>query len=178
MSNLDNERRIVKNISARRQELGLSYEKLATLMRSHGSRVTASALYKTEKGVPPRRLTIDDLIAATHALQLDIADALGSSFRLETHHVHEALEDLTTAGENAASHIRSRDSLVQKTCELVERMIESHPDGCTDTFLAALRRASEVLTGSHRAAALPHHLRRKVDDTVNKIDTYVAIHTV
>lgn len=178
MSFIDQERAIVARLAEYRLSQGLSYQTMAQRMRQFGSKVSGQALHRTEKGVPPRRLAIDDLIAATQVLQLDIADVLGASCRLEAHQVHTAVEDLTTAGEIAASHIRSRDSLVQKTCELVERVIEIHPDGCTDTFLAALRRASEVLTGSHRAAALPHHLRRKVDDTVNKIDTYVATYTV
>lgn len=65
---LSPERAAAQQLRKLREQRGFSYEEMAARMRAHGSRVTGPGLYKTEKGEPPRKLTIDDLVAASQVL--------------------------------------------------------------------------------------------------------------
>lgn len=66
------ERVAVEQLKRYREQRGLSYQQMASKMREHGSAISGQALHRTEKGDPPRRLTIDDLVAASHVLGVPI----------------------------------------------------------------------------------------------------------
>lgn len=65
------EKKAVSAIAHQRRARGLSYEQLARMVTAAGTPVNASALHRMEKGTPPRRLTLSDLIGIAQALQIN-----------------------------------------------------------------------------------------------------------
>src|SRR4051794_5982497 len=56
------ERSLARRIAHEREARGMSYEGLALQMKHRGCPVNASALFRIEKGEPPRRITVNELI--------------------------------------------------------------------------------------------------------------------
>lgn len=57
------ERNLARRIERERTARGWSYEALAAQMRAAGCEITKAALYSIERGKPPRRITVDELMA-------------------------------------------------------------------------------------------------------------------
>ena len=57
------EANVAKRITVEREARGLSYEALAKLMTARGCSIAGSAIFRVEKGTPPRRINVDELIA-------------------------------------------------------------------------------------------------------------------
>lgn len=67
---------LAKRIAFERESRGLSYEGLASLMTAAGCAIQGSAIYKIEKGNPPRRVTVDELIALKEVFEVTTDDLL------------------------------------------------------------------------------------------------------
>jgi transcriptional regulator with XRE-family HTH domain len=70
------EANLAKRIAFERESRGLSYEGLASLMTARGCAIQGSAIYKIEKGNPPRRVTVDELIALKEVFETTTDDLL------------------------------------------------------------------------------------------------------
>lgn len=70
------EANLARRIARVRQERGQSYETLAELMTSAGCAIAGSSIYKIEKGTPPRRVSVDELVALSEIWGLTIEDLL------------------------------------------------------------------------------------------------------
>lgn len=127
VSTMDHERRIVSIISARRQELGISYETMAARMRAHGSRVTGPGLYKTEKGRQPRKLTINDLIAAAQVLGIELADLMGEAVKIQTKTLEQLANRAVVECVKRYEQNRKRDEAVRAAVEALEDYLDSEP---------------------------------------------------
>src|SRR5206468_3991414 len=57
-----NEANLARRIAAEREAHGWSYEGLAKRMTDAGFPIQSTAIFKIEKGKPPRRITVDEMV--------------------------------------------------------------------------------------------------------------------
>ena len=65
-------------IARERERRGWSYDHLARLISDAGCPIQGSALFKIEKGQPPRRITVDELVALTRVFAMNIDQLLAA----------------------------------------------------------------------------------------------------
>jgi transcriptional regulator with XRE-family HTH domain len=97
-----------------REQRGMTYEGLAARMTAAGCSIQPSALYKIEKSNPPRRITVDELVALAAVFDLEIADLLTPvevAFHKELRAVAEAENAAFDALHSAAQEaLRAREA--------------------------------------------------------------------
>lgn len=67
---------LARRIAYERERLEMTYEGLAKRMTDHGCAINQSALYKIEKGVPRRRITVAELVALGAVFKIAVEDLL------------------------------------------------------------------------------------------------------
>jgi transcriptional regulator with XRE-family HTH domain len=70
------EANVAERITYEREGRGLSYEALAKLMTDEGCPLVGSAIYRIEKGDPPRHITVDELVAFANVFDTTVPDLL------------------------------------------------------------------------------------------------------
>lgn len=90
---LDAEAQLARTITDLRKDAGLTYEHLAEKMRAVGCDIHASGIQKTEKS--GRRITVDELIGYSRALELPVESLLDSGKLMAT--TREFWRDLIAA---------------------------------------------------------------------------------
>ena len=63
---------LARRIAYEREQRGWSYEGIAERMTRVGCAIQASAIYKIEKGNPPRRISVDELVAVSRVLDVPV----------------------------------------------------------------------------------------------------------
>lgn len=111
---LENEENLAKRIAMEREERGMSYEGLARRMSDAGCATHASALYKIEKGSPPRRVTVSELIALAAVFETSIEDLLMPPELRVSQQAREVLHALTAANESLSSGVRHLSGIVEQ----------------------------------------------------------------
>lgn len=67
---------LARRIAIERERKDMSTDGLAQRMTDVGCAMTGSAIYKIEKGVPRRRITVDELVAFSQVFEVPIEDLL------------------------------------------------------------------------------------------------------
>ncbi len=88
---------LARRIERERSARGWSYEALAKQMTDAGCNIQASAIYKIEKADPPRRITVDELIALARVFGRSIEDLLRPIGVLDKERAHQLLLELDKA---------------------------------------------------------------------------------
>lgn len=70
------EANVARRVADERGRRGWSYETLARHMTDAGCPIQSSAIYKIEKGDPPRRISVDELVAFALAFGIDVKELL------------------------------------------------------------------------------------------------------
>lgn len=93
---IDKERTLARRIVELRDQRGFTNESLARRMTDAGCPIRDSAIYKIEKGTPPRRITVDELFGFAAAFEMPVTDLLiwGSGNPLRESTVPRHLQDL------------------------------------------------------------------------------------
>lgn len=73
---INEEANLAQRVQHEREGRGWSYETLARKLTDAGCKMNGSALYKIEKGAPPRRITVDELVAFSRIFEISIEDLL------------------------------------------------------------------------------------------------------
>jgi len=73
---MGNERALARRLRWEREARGWTYDGLAARMTAVGCPIQGSALFKVEKNDPPRRVTVDELVALSRVLKLSVPDLL------------------------------------------------------------------------------------------------------
>lgn len=110
------ERSLALRIAHERETRGMSYEGLALRMEKAGCPIQASAIYKIEKGDPPRRITVDELVALGRVFEMELADLIvdpkldaAREFRVLVHAVldsHDRAEAAVATFEDAVRDLQ------------------------------------------------------------------------
>ncbi len=113
---LVNEGNLARRISYERERADQSYAGLAKRMEDAGYPVQASAIFKIEKGDPPRRITVDELVGFSLVFGIPVADLLLPPEVVADQAMHAALDELTQARmsfEQAKSDLERTEQRVQ-----------------------------------------------------------------
>lgn len=94
---IEGESNLAQRIQREREYRGLSYEALAKAMTDVGCSIQGSAIYKIEKGDPPRRITVDELVAFARVFDVEVEDLLTPVEVLRTQRGKQLLKDLEDA---------------------------------------------------------------------------------
>lgn len=76
LRSLANERNLARRIQFERARRGMSYDGLAKRMAAAGVPIQSTAIFKIEKGDPPRRITVDELVGFAAVFDLTIDEML------------------------------------------------------------------------------------------------------
>lgn len=114
---LESEENLQHRIAWEREQRGMTYEGLAKRMTDLGCAIHASAIYKIEKGSPPRKVTVSELIALSKVFETTTDELL---VPLDLRHA-QAASQIVRGAQWALSAIHSAaDQLEAVSLELKE----------------------------------------------------------
>jgi len=76
MRSLANETNLARRIAFEREQRNWSYEGLAKRMAAAGYPIQSTAIFKIERGKPPRRVTVDELVGFSAAFDESVQELL------------------------------------------------------------------------------------------------------
>ena len=94
---LANETNLAQRIAFEREKRQWSYEGAASRMTAAGYPIQASAIFKIEKGKPPRRLTVDELVGFAKVFETTIEDMLAPIVSVKDAEAMAILSSLATS---------------------------------------------------------------------------------
>jgi transcriptional regulator with XRE-family HTH domain len=119
------ETNLARRIAFEREYRELSYEALANLMTDAGCSMAGSAIYRIEKGDPPRRVTVDELVAFSKVFSLSIDDLLTPIELVEQQRAKELIDELDSV----------TDLLVETTSRIANMYLEYYTLAATNPEL-------------------------------------------
>lgn len=130
---------LASRIAMEREHRGMSAVDLARRMTERGCPIHASAINKIEQGVPPRRITVDELVALAQVFGLELEELLLPAHAARDHELEVAYREVAGAAQEALvlAHVIER---------MVRRLGELTPVG--DAPSAALVSARTDFEGS------------------------------
>ncbi len=94
---------LARRIAYEREQRGWSLEGLAKRMTDAGCAINQSAIYKIEKGDPPRRITVDELIALGRVFGMPLEDLVVDPDLEASRELRRLCEDLMAVEDEAAA---------------------------------------------------------------------------
>jgi transcriptional regulator with XRE-family HTH domain len=121
---LGSERTLAQRLAFEREERGWTYEALAKRMDTVGCPIQPSALYKIEKADPPRRVTVDELVALANVFGHPIEEML-----LPVALVNDKrARNLVRSWAEARERVIEADAERQAAESAIKRHVERHPE--------------------------------------------------
>ena len=127
LRSIASERALATRIAYERAERDWTLEGLAARMTSVGCSINASAIYKIEKGDPPRRITVDELVALGRVFALDLEDLVQPVTDVAGKHLAALLGIMQVAN---AEMFRAT-KLYQSALDTVEAFAAKNPEAVT-----------------------------------------------
>lgn len=116
---IDSEANLAERVARERKRLGLSYQGLADAMAAAGCPVDRSAMYRIESGTPPRRISVDELVAFSRVFDTSVDELL----------VPVELIDQARAQELVAGFQRAAETLSAASFDVLETLVEYYGIG-------------------------------------------------
>jgi hypothetical protein len=116
----------------------MSYEGLAARLTNAGCPIQASAIYKIEKADPPRRITVDELVAFSQVFAIPIERLLLPPEVAES----EQLMDLLVEWEVTRGKSHRAKEREDAAWSALRDYVDGHPE-LTDTLEGAMRSWAE-----------------------------------
>jgi transcriptional regulator with XRE-family HTH domain len=88
------EANVARRVADERSYRGWTYEGLARRVTDAGCPIQASAIYKIEKGNPPRRISVDELVGFASAFGLPVTALLETPEQVAERQVRELVAQL------------------------------------------------------------------------------------
>ena len=154
---LGSERTLARRVAYERTTRGLTYAQLAQEMTSVGCAIRGSALYKIENNEPPRRVTVDELVALSLVFEIAL-DELLVPYELVIDSRGRRLVQEWTDNRDALDEVQLRHDA--SWTELVEHM-HAHPESraaieATLSDYARAAGAEQPRGGSRSPSAVDH----------------------
>lgn len=97
MRSIEGESNLARRIRTERERRGWSYETLAKALSDSGCSINGSAIFRIEKGAPPRKITVDELIAFARVFETTVEDLLTPVELLRKERVKELVASIDAA---------------------------------------------------------------------------------
>lgn len=165
------EAKLAKRIAHEREDRGLSYEGLAKLMTDAGCAIQGSAIYKIEKGDPPRRVTVDELVALARVFEAGSIDEMLTPVELvERRQAQKLIAELGAAGEMFSETIARMmrlliqfNKLADRNSELFEYVDRHWAASEGDLPALAAKIAAQITTDDKSSVVLEDAIGRLID---------------
>lgn len=115
------ERSVAQRILYERKERGMSVEGLAERMKQVGCPIQVSALYRIENANPPRRITVDELVAFSEVFGIPVPELL---LPLETVH-RRAVVELALQLDTIVRDLRAKATVAYEWSERLANLAYS-----------------------------------------------------
>lgn len=106
---LGSERILAQRVATERAARDWTYDTLARRMTEVGCSIQASALYKIEKGDPPRRVTVDELVALANVFAVPMDELLVPVGLVRDRRARALVSDWIDAREELANATRAHE---------------------------------------------------------------------
>ncbi|WP_156165316.1 helix-turn-helix domain-containing protein [Demequina rhizosphaerae] len=116
------ERIVARRITVERERRNLTYEALAFRMTELGYPLATSALHKLEKGRPPRRISVDELMGFSQVLGIPVEDLLNPAWKFP-----KLTELIRAAWDAQDAEDRAHDA-TGAAWKRVAAFVAAHPD--------------------------------------------------
>lgn len=120
---LRSETNLAKRIAHEREQRGMTYDGLAKRMTDAGCPIQPSAIYKIEKADPPRRITVDEVVAFAVVFETSVEDLLKPLELLQA----EGLRVLLDSWERAKMLLQIEVQMEESMRDKVRQYVEDHP---------------------------------------------------
>lgn len=104
------ERSLARRVAVERERRGWSYDGLASRMGQVGCAIQSSAIYKIEKSDPPRRITVDELVAFAEVFAIPVQHLLMPPEIAAKERLLDLLTDWEVARQRYAAAAEERDA--------------------------------------------------------------------
>lgn len=128
------ERDLARRIGHERESRGMTYEGLAALMTKAGCPIQPSAIYKIEKAEPPRRITVDELVAFAEVFAVPVQNLLLPPELA----ARDDLVQLIAAWDNGRRAVAAAQEEERAAWAGLEAFAAGHPE-MAETLEAAMR---------------------------------------
>lgn len=118
------EAHLARRILLEREGRGWTYDGLAERMTKSGCPVDPSAIYKIEKGKPPRRIVVDELVAFAQVFGVPVEDLLLPPELAAQKQLTELVIDWTAAGYE----IDTATTKQNETWAAIQDYVAAHPE--------------------------------------------------
>lgn len=115
---------LARRIGFEREARGWSPQGLAARMTKAGCPIQASAIYKIEKGDPPRRITVDELVAFSRVFALPVDHLLLPPELV----VADELAELVIAWDQADDAVLAAREQEASAWDTLRAWIDEHPE--------------------------------------------------
>ncbi|MDP1876896.1 MAG: helix-turn-helix transcriptional regulator [Actinomycetota bacterium] len=129
-------------MAAERESRGWTIEGLAKRMSDEGCAMTASAIFKIEKGDPPRRIVVDELVAFSRVFEVPVQELLlppEVAFRGDLVKLAMAYGEAKALEDAAFERWASASAVTAAAQRAIEEHALAHP-GLADEALSTLER--------------------------------------
>ncbi len=137
-------------VALERERRGWSAAELARRMTTAGCPINQSAVNKIEQGDPPRRITVDELVAFAKVYELEVEDLLLPAHAARDKQIADSYRQISKVGGYAVTCVEVVLKELTQLSELIamdERNVAWASEACTDAqyFLGNLGAAVENL---------------------------------
>jgi transcriptional regulator with XRE-family HTH domain len=118
------ESNLAKRIAAERDARGWTNDGLARRMTDAGCAMTGSAIFKIEKGAPPRRIVVDELVAFAKVFGVSVEELLLPPEVAARRELARLVIEWNTSDDEARAAATKRD----EAWEALQTYTAEHPD--------------------------------------------------
>jgi transcriptional regulator with XRE-family HTH domain len=122
---------LAQRLAQERERRGMSYEGLAERMTAAGCAIQASALFKVEKGKPPRRVTVDELVALSEVLGIPMNELVSDpskQWSARAWELHELMNIQFAAFAEAQAMADKANAEAQRFVLEYNDVVTEHPE--------------------------------------------------
>ncbi|NNM44583.1 helix-turn-helix transcriptional regulator [Knoellia koreensis] len=152
-----------------RESRGMNYDSLSKRTEAAGCKIHASALWKIEKGDPPRRITVDELVVLSKVFGVPMAELVTDPELQLPGHAIELAEKAAAAFLDAYQLSMEAEDAARRAGELMEQLRSAIGDRHE---LAA--HIAEAVDANHPEWAVgleEHHISQMVVEALRAIAT-------
>lgn len=120
---LRSETNLARRIAHERESRGMTYDGLAKRLTDAGCAIQPSAIYKIEKADPPRRITVDELVAFSAVFETSVEDLLKPLELLQA----DGLRELVECWQGAAGRAQQEEEIERTMRDKVRQYVEDRP---------------------------------------------------